>query len=551
MELDDESILTAYEGGRPDLGSLLVPGRVVAHVEDGSEAFSLPGYPFLVLRDLVAASERALSAARRGDPIAEMLLARPGRGALLSLRLGLAGRWTQVGGRAVACAPLALVRAFAEAAIDLGRQARARNPRQAENAHLTELESAAVERIAELDELEAGDLASAEPAVLARLPTPPRATLERLGPGRLRRLSFRRLGTMDVGAPAGAGLALRGRWLLAAGRDAIAALDRRTGTEGWRVPGGSFAAFLPGTVISVHGDRLVAHTAATGRPRWERPLPGAPPTGAALLGGAACALVESGAVTGLDPRSGATLWRFAPPGAARLWAMAFGGVLAVASDAGFLYGVDAEGRLAWRVRAPGPVLRPLRAGGGACLALAEVGSGAALLAVDPASGVRRWEAPLDLVPTGPAVAWGGRVAVPGTVAGDPAVSVIDRRGAVSWTAAPPLTGAPAVVPAGELLVVRDGSGALLALDRGGAPRWSRPAGRAAVHAPAPPTLARGTLVVAGEGVSFLDVATGELLGVLPGLAAARIEVARDLGVAVLDPDGVATAFRLGTHLSVL
>jgi outer membrane protein assembly factor BamB len=231
--------------------------------------------------------------------------------------------------------------------------------------------------------------------------------------------------------------------------------------------------------------------------------------------------------------------------------MAFGGVLAVASDAGFLYGVDAEGRLAWRVRAPGPVLRPLRAGGGACLALAEVGSGAALLAVDPASGVRRWEAPLDLVPTGPAVAWGGRVAVPGTVAGDPAVSVIDRRGAVSWTAAPPLTGAPAVVPAGELLVVRDGSGALLALDRGGAPRWSRPAGRAAVHAPAPPTLARGTLVVAGEGVSFLDVATGELLGVLPGLAAARIEVARDLGVAVLDPDGVATAFRLGTHLSVL
>jgi outer membrane protein assembly factor BamB len=550
---DDEGVLAAYEGGRPDLGSLLVPGRVVVLAEGGAEAFAIPGYPFLALRDLVAASDRALSAARRGDPVAEMPLARPGRSGLLSLRLELAAGRTEVDGQGVACAPLALVRALAEAALDLGRVARARNPCQAENAHLTELESAAAERIAELDELEAGDLARRDPAAPARPPAAPRVPQGPLGPGRLRRLSFRRTGAVDVGTPAGDGLAMHGRWILAAGRDALAALDRGTGSVAWRSSGCSFAAFLPGAVLAARGDRLIAYAATTGRPRWDRSLSGGPPTGAAAFGGGTYALVEPGVVTGLDPRSGATLWSFAPPGAARLWAAAFGGVLAVASDAGFVYGVDAEGRLAWRVRSPGPLLRAPQPGAGACVALAAVGSGAALLAVDPASGVRRWEAPLDLVPAGPVVAWGRRLAVPGTVAGDPAVSVVDRCGTVAWTAAPPLAGAPAVSPAGGLLVIRDGAGALLALDRAGAPRWSRPAhGGRALGRPAAPAVARGTLVVAAsDGISCLDAATGELLGVLPGVAAVRMIVDRELGIAALDPDGIASAFRLGTHLSVV
>src|SRR6266545_3963996 len=49
---DDDGLAAAYEGGRPDLGSLLGPGRVVLRAGDGSELAAIGGIPFLVLRDL-------------------------------------------------------------------------------------------------------------------------------------------------------------------------------------------------------------------------------------------------------------------------------------------------------------------------------------------------------------------------------------------------------------------------------------------------------------------------------------------------------------------
>lgn len=546
---DGEGLLAGYEGGRPDVGSLLVPGRLALLGPSGAELLAIAGYPYLALRDLVAAADRALCAARRGDARVEIPLARPGRG-VSTIALELAARTVSLDGRPVACAPLVLLRAVAEAALDFCRLSREENARQAENAHLAELEASATARLAELEELAAGDLQGSAPGpALSRAPEHGRADPRPLGPGRLRRLSFRKIAALEVGAPSL--LSAVGKRLFAAGREAVVCLDRETGAVHWRAAGAALVEALPGTLLARRAERIWALSPATGRLRWERRAPGGPVTSAARFSGGPLGLVEAGAVTGVDPDTGATVWHFAAPGASRSWATVFGGVLVTGSDSGFLHGIDAEGRLLWRVRGPGPIVRAPAGWGRLCLALCETASGTALLAVDAATGVRRFEAPLELMPTGGPVAWGRRLAVAGTVAGDPAVTILDASGAPAWTFAPALSGALAVLPAGPLLVVRDAGGALLALGRDGRTRWSRPAPESSSRGPRPLAASRDTLVVAGDGLSFHGRETGELLGALPGVSATRLAVDGALTVAALDLDGLVTVHRLSTHLSVV
>jgi outer membrane protein assembly factor BamB len=550
---DDDGLLSAYEGGRPDLGSLLVPGRLVLRAADGAEICAVAGLPFLALRDLGAASDALLAAVRRGDASHALGLARGGRGAPAPLELDLSAGTLAHAGRVVPCPPLDLARAFAEAAAELGRVARARNPRQAENAYLAELEAGAADRLAQIEELAEGD--RARPAALpARAPAPRRAPQRALGPGRLRRLSFRRTFSVDAGAPAGDGLLLAGGVVVVAGAALVAAAERATGESLWRAEGCAFAAALPGTILVVRGAAVSALQPRTGRTLWGRPLPGSLPAGAVALSRGPHVLVEGDALTGLDAGSGRTLWRIAPPGAARLHATALGSLAAVGADTGFLYGIDAAGRLAWRVRAPGPIVRRPWASGHACLAVAETAAGAALLAVDPATGGRLWEASLDFVPSGPMVAWGRRLVVAGAIAGDPAVTALDRGGVAVWTASPPLlSGAPALVAAGALLAASDARGAVVALARDGTARWSRPP-RAERPAPgaAPPAAARGTIVLpAGEGITALDARTGEIVGAIPGASPARLAVDASLGIATMHADGLASGWRVATHLSVV
>jgi outer membrane protein assembly factor BamB len=550
---DDDGFLAAYEGGRPDLGSLLVPGRLALRAADGAELCTLPGLPFLALRDLGAACDGLLGAVRRGDERHVIPLARAGRAAPRSLGVDLAGGTIVAPGRpAVPCPPLDLARAFAEAAAEFGRVARARNPRQAENAYLSELEAAAADRLAQIEELAEGDRAGSTGAS-GRAPVARRPPQRALGPGRLRRLSFRRTFTVDCGAPAGEGLLLAGGVVAAAGVAAVAAVERATGAPLWRTEGCDFAAALPGAFLVARGGTLAAHAARTGRTLWSRPLPAGASSGAIGLSRGPFVLVEPGALTGLDPGSGRTLWRFEPPGAARLHAAAFGGIAAAAADTGFLYGIDAAGRLAWRLRAPGPFTAPPSAAGRVCLAVAAVDPGAALIAVDPATGARAWELPLDFLPAGPPVPWGGRIVVAGAIAGDPAVTALDRSGAAVWTAAPPiLAGAPTLAVAGAFLVARDPRGAVVALGRDGGARWSRPARPEPPPGAAPPAVARGTVIVpAGEGLAALDARTGAIVGAIPGVSPSRLAVDAALGIAAMDADGLATGWRMATHLSVV
>ena len=551
---DDDGVLDAYEGGRPDLGSLLAPGRISLRAADGREVFALSGLPFLALRDLGAAADGLLGAVRRGDASFEIPLAH-GRGKVPpALAIDLAARTVAGPGAApVACAPLELARAFAEAAVELGRTARARNPRQAENAYLAELEAAAAARIAQIDELSEGDRAGPAPAP-GRAPPAPRVPQHALGPGRLRRLAFRRTFSVDAGTPAGDGILVAGGLVVVAGAAEVIAVERARGAVPWRAPGCDFAASVPGAIVVARGAALSALAPRSGRTLWSRDLPAGPPTSAIALSHGPLVVVERGALTGLDPGSGRTLWRLEPPGASRLEVAPFGGIAAAGADTGFVYGIDAAGRVAWRVRAPGPIARAPAAAGRACLAVAEADPGAALVAIDPASGTRLWEARLDLVPSGPPLPWGRRLVVGGTIGGDPAVCALERTGAPAWTLAPPLlVGAPSLAAAGTLLVARDPRGAVVALGRDGGSRWSRPAPPGSpVLGTAPPAVARATVVVpAADGLAALDARTGEIVGAIPGAAPSRLLVDAALGVVAMDADGVVSGWRVATHLSVV
>jgi outer membrane protein assembly factor BamB len=331
------------------------------------------------------------------------------------------------------------------------------------------------------------------------------------------------------------------------------AVERATGTVLWRAEGCAFAAPAGGSLLVARGGALSAVAPRTGKVRWSRALPGAAPTAALALARGPLVVVERGAATGLDPGSGRTLWRFAPPGAARVAAAAFGGVLVAGADTGILYGLDAAGRVLWRLAAPGPVGRPPVAIAGLCLSLSVADPGSALLAVDPASGARRWEAPLDVAPGAAPCPWGRRIAVTGTLGGDPIVIALERGGATAWTVAPSLEGPVAAAAAGPLLVVRDSAGAVAALRRDGSTAWSRPApaGQGAAGGP-PPAVARATVIAAAaDGVQALDARTGELVGAIAGATPARLAVDASLAIAAIDPDGLATGWRLATHLSVV
>ena len=134
---------------------------------------------------------------------------------------------------------------------------------------------------------------------------------------------------------------------------------------------------------------------------------------------------------------------------------------------GSIYGLDlARGEFRWRVETGGPVVASAVLDGGC----AYVGTtGGRFLAIDLATGERVWEVP-----------HGGRVSATATLtvdrvyygALDGAVYCLDRAtGAVVWSyvLGKPLTGAAALTPAGDLLLIGGTDGKIHALATGELP----------------------------------------------------------------------------------
>ena len=190
---------------------------------------------------------------------------------------------------------------------------------------------------------------------------------------------------------------------------------------------------------------------------------------------------------------------------------------------------------------------------GACLVACETTLGGSLVSLDAATGHRRFEVPLDVTPTGAPVPFAGLLAVPGTVGGDALVTAVDPAGALAWEEATALgAGAVAVAALPSGLVAKTADGACTALDRDGEPLWSRGAiSERLAPANPPPVVARGVALVPSERVDAIDPRSGALLGEVPIPEPVELLASAALDAWGVDVDGIVTAARLETHLSVV
>jgi putative pyrroloquinoline-quinone binding quinoprotein len=553
VELDEDQLEAGAAGADHELAALLLPGRV--GLRAGGRALPIDGLPFLTLRDLVAGLSEVARAEQRGDPEAAIRLGRtggagrPGRAGPsgdVTLRLDLAaGTLAWDGAPAVQAGPLELGQAARRAVDQLAGLLAAAQPEQPEHPALAELRAAAVAAEAHLGERSLGDL-QLGPAPSPAAPPGPAASQAPLAPGELRRMALRVVWQDHVGPPVGPGLAQAGTLLLAVGAEAVVG---RCGARRWQAPGADWAALAAGLLVVRRGDRLAALEPGSGRERWSRPLPEAHPTGAAGRRGGALLLGEAGALTAVDPRTGLPRWRLELPGGHGLALAAFGPLLAAGTGSGLLYGVDLEGRVAWRLRAPGPALAPPLLVGRTLASLHAAGTGASLLLVDPGSGRRLGEVPLDVVPAGAPLRWAGGVVLAGRSGGAAVVTLVRLGGGRAWTVEAPLAGTPRLVVAGRALLAADAEGALARLEPSGRLAWSLAAAAAADGAA--PVALRGVVVAARDGLTLLDLASGRRLGAVGGLHPARLLAAGSLSVAALEADGTVTGLVPAGHLSLL
>jgi outer membrane protein assembly factor BamB len=195
-----------------------------------------------------------------------------------------------------------------------------------------------------------------------------------------------------------------------------------------------------------------------------------------------------------------------------------GGRVVLTTWEGSLLGLEpGDGRVAWRVRLPGPALGPPAADAEVAVAswAMEPRGGAGMVAADPVTGRERWAVPLPpggLSAPGLVAPTGGGPPLAVVVAGDLAAhAVATDSGRERWRAPLEGAGSPEVAPLdagrGHVLAAHRLGGMVL-LDAAGRPQWEVSSDGAAVRGgPAGPgpggrfalPLHDGRLLVAGPG----------------------------------------------------
>lgn len=552
LALDDpHGRIETYRGGA-DLFALLAPGELSLVGLGGGGPVRVPGPPFLALTELSRAAGAILSAAQAGDPALDVPL--PGPAGKLRVQLrespGFEGP-----------PPLALARAFLQAALDFAGALCARNPAFRDNPYLSSLGDGAREKLEALRELEAGDL-FAEPLASSLSRSRPRPAAPPLSPrGNLRRLRFGL--AWRTALPGGPVLALAAfpRSVAALGDDSVAFLDARTGALVAARAGQP--ALAPPGVLLVCGGR-VAGISEAGETLWMRDLAGRSPAraiegcGECLAGprGSTAALMAAGnRLSATLALTGRTAWQIEPPHVLKLRAAAQGDRVFAAADTGVLYGLDARtGEVAFRVRPGVSAEGPLCALGSA-LAFVGRGSDGALwlVGLDARTGQTQFKAALPLDEAPELMPFARKWVAVGARGDAPVVLGFGRSGRLAFDLELDTQGgAPAAARQGKALFLSLRDGSIHAVAPSGARLWSLGSAGAELAHPLRPLVRRDVLLAPADRIRALSPETGSVLSELPqtpglvGLAAGP-----GLEVFTADDMGVVTCLRLATHLSVV
>ncbi len=549
---DPANVLRAYARGRDAaLSSLLCAGEVWLALPGRPAAWRAEGPPFLTALEL---SRQAVELARAVELGESRFAFEPG-GVRPALTLELAGGRGRMGsgapftveGQALAAAMFHLGQALALALSEHER-------RQARNPYLVELTERCREGLSHLR--------GAVPPPLGAGEARRRAGARRTGrplpvPGRLRRLRFeRRWEQKGLNGAEYGKIHLGRQGPVFCSRQVACALARKDGRVLWRREADhGVAATADGYVVAADGQRVYGFMGAGTSARWLQDHDGLP-LGPLLLreDGLLLTLSEERTVLAFAEVSGRAVWRLAPPRTQRSWLAAQGHRALVATDSGYLYGVEmADGQVRFRMRAPLPFHGAPVAWGKRFVATLGRGTHHALLLADAHGGEVAWTQELQIsMPSAP-LPTRSRLYLAGERDREGLLLCLDSRGKLLWERPLHLGAGPFALtslPGGVL--VTSTSGAATRVDSSGEIAWRVGAVGEPLASALPAQASRGVVLIPGEHVRAVDPRGGQVLAeVRAGAGLVALQADSRLGLYFLVDSGTLSAYRLVSHFTVV
>jgi outer membrane protein assembly factor BamB len=534
------------------LGSLLCSGEVWLKLSGRAQAWRAPGPPFLTALEL---SRQAGELARAVELGEKSFAFEPGGvrpGFTLELdkgkgRLG-PGAAVAVDGSALAAAMFHLGQALALAIAERDRG-------QSNNPYLVELTERCREGLSHLR----GPVQPPEGAGEARgKGRSSRRTGRPLPvPGRLRRLRFEKRWEQRGLAGAESGQLLLGRQgPVFCSKEQARALSRKDGQELWRRESShGVAATADGYVVTADADRVLCFMGGETSARWLHDHDGLP-LGPQLLrqDGLLITLSNQRTVLAFAEVVGREVWRLAPAKTQKSWLAVQGHRALLATDSGYLYGVDmADGQVRYRMRAGVPFHGTPVAWGKHLVTLLGRGDHHALLLADAHSGDVTWTRELSLaLPSEPLPAR-TRVYVAGEKEREGVLVCVDARGKQLWERPLHLGAGPfALTPLPRGVIVTSASGAAARVSTSGELEWRVGAVGEPLARALPARVSRGVVLVPGEQVRAVELRGGQVLAeVRAGAGLVGLQVDAQLGLYFLDEAGTLTAYQLTSHFTVV
>lgn len=550
---DPMDLLRSHEKGQGTaLGSLLCSGEVWLKLAGRAQAWKAAGPPFLTALELSRQAGELARAVELGEKSFSFELGgvRPAFTLELDKGKGRLGPGTSVAvdGTALATAMFHLGQALALAIAERDRS-------QSNNPYLVELTERCREGLSHLrgpvqppeGEGEARGKGRASRRTGRPLPVP----------GRLRRLRFEKRWEQRGLEGAESGELMLGRQGPVFCSKALAlALARKDGQELWRREASQgVAATADGYVVTADGDRVLCFIGAGKSARWLHDHDGLP-LGPQILrqDGLLVTLSEQRTVLAFAEVAGREVWRLAPAKTQRSWLALQGHRALVATDSGYLYGVDmADGQVRYRMRAGVPFQGTPVAWGKRFVTLLGRGDHHALLMADAHSGDVTWTCELPIaLPSAPLPAR-TRVYVAGEKEREGVLVCVDARGKQLWERPLHLGAGPfalTALPRG--VIVTSASGAAARVSTSGELEWRVGAVGEPLARALPAKVSRGVVLIPGEQVRAVEPRGGQVLAeVRAGAGLVGLQVDARLGLYFLDEAGTLTAYQLTSHFTVV
>lgn len=547
----DDLILTFGSRSPAALPSLLFDGALtLALGEPGSSPWRAEGSLFLIALELSRQAGELVQALEAGDRQFSMA---PG-GVGSELRLRLDERTANHGAERFALDPRRLARSMYELPLALVFALTNRNQSQAKNPYVRELGARCREGLSHLRS--DVDAAPEEPTVPTKRPRRSAGGSPIKTSGRLRRLRLEPVWEKSsLGGDSAGRIILTPKGPIFASLEMACAFSSQGELLFRRVATHGLATSSDGWVIAAFQNRALAYRSGEANARWLRDHDGAP-LGPELLhqDGLLFAPVASRGAAAYSELTGRELWRVDPSRTQRGYFALHGHRALLATDAGYLYGLDAAtGQVRYRMRAALPFVCAPVPWEKKLLGLLCRANRSAVVAAELHSGQILWTQEIPLSAPTPPLPIPGRVLVTGLQDGMALLVCLSSKGAPLWERRLHLGHPPyQQLRVGRSVLVKDAAGGAVLVSAEGHIDWRVGAAGEDLPVAIPPVLARGIVLLPGETVRAVDPKGGGVLAeVKAGLGLTDLVADARLNLYTLTEGGTLRAFRLRSHFAVL